>query len=118
MDIPDGEPLSGVKDGEPLDDYFDVQDFTDKAVTEAEEDCDDFFDHLECAGLLEIARHFADDDRIAHDFWLTRNGHGAGFWDGDYDDAEYRAGRTLTGICEAWGTCDVMLTIGGLLYLA
>lgn len=22
-----------------------------------------------------------DDDQIGHDFWLTRNGHGAGFWD-------------------------------------
>jgi hypothetical protein len=21
-----------------------------------------------------------------HDFWLTRNGHGAGFWDGDWSD--------------------------------
>jgi hypothetical protein len=22
-----------------------------------------------------------EDDAIGHDFWLTRNGHGAGFWD-------------------------------------
>src|SRR6267142_5549151 len=27
-----------------------------------------------------------DGDRIAHDFWLTRNRHGAGFWDGDYPE--------------------------------
>lgn len=24
-----------------------------------------------------------------HDFWLTRNGHGCGFWDGDWEGAEY-----------------------------
>jgi hypothetical protein len=22
-----------------------------------------------------------DEEQIGHDFWLTRNGHGAGFWD-------------------------------------
>jgi hypothetical protein len=27
----------------------------------------------------------ADDTDLGHDFWLTRAGHGAGFWDGDYD---------------------------------
>ena len=27
-----------------------------------------------------------DSDRIAHDLCLTINGHGAGFWDGDYSD--------------------------------
>jgi hypothetical protein len=26
-----------------------------------------------------------DPSRAGHDFWLTRNGHGAGFWDGDWD---------------------------------
>ena len=24
------------------------------------------------------------DEYAGHDFWLTRNGHGAGFWDGDW----------------------------------
>ena len=24
--------------------------------------------------------------RMGHDLWLTRCGHGAGFWDGDYGD--------------------------------
>lgn len=23
-------------------------------------------------------------EQAGHDFWLTRNGHGAGFWDGDW----------------------------------
>lgn len=25
-----------------------------------------------------------DMGQVGHDFWLNRNGHGAGFWDGDY----------------------------------
>ena len=27
-----------------------------------------------------------DEGRIGHDLWLTRNGHGAGFWDGDWPE--------------------------------
>src|SRR5208337_2249077 len=26
------------------------------------------------------------DAQAGHDFWLTRNGHGAGFWDGDWTE--------------------------------
>lgn len=35
-----------------------------------------------------------------HDFWLTRNGHGAGFWDGDwgaYGDALDKAAKQFRG---------------------
>lgn len=59
----------------------------------------------ENAALLEEAR--ADgrgDEFLGHDFWLTRNRHGAGYWDGRVSealgkaltDAAHRAGeRTL-----------------------
>lgn len=29
-----------------------------------------------------------ENDAIEHDFFLTRNGHGAGFWDGDYEKGD------------------------------
>src|SRR5690606_5349913 len=32
--------------------------------------------------LAELAPSYSDE-RFGHDFWLTRNGHGAGFWDRD-----------------------------------
>lgn len=35
---------------------------------------------------------------IEHDFFLTRNGHGAGFWDGDYE-----RGDELTTITKSFG---------------
>ena len=35
-----------------------------------------------------------------HDFWLTRNGHGAGFWDGDWPK---EAGEILTKNAHAFG---------------
>jgi hypothetical protein len=37
-------------------------------------------------------------DTIEHDFFLTRNGHGAGFWDGDYKN-----GEKLTEIAKSFG---------------
>jgi hypothetical protein len=40
-----------------------------------------------------IADNCDDIDHVAHDFALTRNGAGAGFWDGDYDEA---VGKALT----------------------
>ena len=35
---------------------------------------------------------------VVHDFWYTRNGHGTGFWDGDYEE-----GHALTDIAHSFG---------------
>jgi len=47
-------------------------------------DCLAFFSRIQC---------YLSDDQIeqaGHDFWLTRNGHGTGFWDRkDYYNADY-----------------------------
>jgi hypothetical protein len=42
--------------------------------------------------------------RAGHDFWLTRNGHGAGFWDGDW--REPSASR-LTAAAHKFGECNI-----------
>lgn len=44
-----------------------------------------------------------DSGRVAHDFWLTRNSHGAGFWDGDYD--QDGLGDALTILAKEFGEC-------------
>ena len=51
--------------------------------------------------------------QAGHDFWLTRNGHGAGFWDGDW--AEPMA-TELTTLSEAFGVVDICLGDDGLIY--
>ncbi len=56
-----------------------------------------------------------DPDQVAHDFWLTRNRHGAGFWDGDYSEP---AGSILTAIAHAFGECNLYLGDDGLIYSA
>jgi hypothetical protein len=48
------------------------------------------------------------DTAAAHDFWLTRNGAGVGFWSRDEgDDILYPAyGALLSTACELFGTSD------------
>ncbi len=39
---------------------------------------------IDCLAFYSLIQCFLSDDNIeqaGHDFWLTRNGHGAGFWD-------------------------------------
>lgn len=48
-----------------------------------------------------------------HDFWLTRQGHGAGFWDGDWPDPD---GDTLTEACKAYGELYPYVGDDGLIY--
>ena len=50
-------------------------------------DCVKFL-HMDPGAKVTAFLDGLTDDELARagtDFWLTRNGHGAGFWDGDWD---------------------------------
>lgn len=47
-----------------------------------------------------------DEANGGHDFWLTRNGHGAGFWDGAWHEPHASA---LTKAAKAFGPRDAYL---------
>lgn len=49
---------------------------------------------------------------FAHDLWLTRNGHGAGFWDRGHGEV----GDLLTEWVKAWGTIDLYQGADGYIY--
>jgi hypothetical protein len=85
--------------GAPLDDNFGIEDFTKVALKEAIGDCKAF---QEYSKLWEADEK--SDSSAGHDFWLTRNGHGAGFWDGDYPIN----GDKLTELSKPYGTVDLM----------
>ena len=93
--------------GEPLDANYGVEDFTPEALASIKEDCEAFQrDHADdIAGNLESA---------GHDFWLTRNRHGAGFWDGDW---EKDAGKRLTDASHVYGSVDIYVGDNGRLYI-
>lgn len=45
----------------------------------------------DCKQFIELSSHLMLEHElfnIGHNFWLTRQGHGAGFWDGDYSQGD------------------------------
>lgn len=56
-------------------------------------------------------------EQAAHDFWLTRNGHGAGFWDRPRQDDEWtEVGEILTRLSKEFGPADLYVGDDGLIY--
>ena len=80
-------------DDEQIDDVSDA--FKDRAVL----DVNTFVASIDPKDL-EQALSEQDASQIGHDFWLTRQGHGAGFWDGDYSE---ELGKRLTAKAKAMG---------------
>ena len=84
---------------EPLDALISAEDIPAAIVALARAEVTDFL-----SGLGDLSDHpeCGDPDRVGHDFYLTREGHGAGFWDGDYPEC----GEQLTRLARAHGGCD------------
>ncbi len=108
----------------PLDDTHSIDDIAPETLEEIIADCQAFQNSF---GLL-IA---SDLPRAGHDFWLTRNSHGAGFWDGhwsspftelDDDNAarmiqRYRTvGDYLTEMSKPFGSYDLYVGDDNLIY--
>jgi hypothetical protein len=55
-------------------------------------------------GMIEV--NLDNAEAFGNDLWLTRNHHGAGFWDGNWDEA---FGRLMTAFCHGMGSKDVIL---------
>ena len=110
MDVDEDHVLYGISENDSVDDHFDLFDFDEESLRKAQSECDDFFDYIEEKGWYSRAEELQGDDRIAHDFWLTRNGHGAGFWDGDYGDF---VGGELTRIAKRFSEQTVLVNLDG-----
>ena len=90
--------------GEPLDRNYDASDLTPDARATMEADCASFYSDPSNAPYLELW----DDSQAGHDFWLTRNRHGAGFWDRYFDGGELEAaGDALTRASKPYGEVDL-----------
>jgi hypothetical protein len=93
--------------GEPMDDRYGPDDITEESLARMRADCERF---------VAQARPLIDQldgvpaSALGHDFWLTRNGHGAGFWDGDYPEG---IGEALTKIAESFGECTLFVSDAG-----
>ena len=100
---------------EPLEANFGVDDISPEAMEHITKDCTDFYESFNSL--------WDDDEGAGHDFWLTRNGHGAGFWDGDYEEegelegvAIPDVGDFLTEKCKELRGVDVYIGDDGKIY--
>lgn len=101
-------------DGTPLDDSSYEGALSAGAMATMADDATDFYNsfHTLFDGQYGSAKH-SDAELAGHDFWLTRNGHGAGFWDGDLPE---KIGNELTEMAEAYGSADLYVGDDGLIY--
>lgn len=99
-------------------DAWDAAEWSDEAEIKAMADCQAFYEAHSDLFLERNCPKSANwpiDELAAHDFWLTRNGHGAGFWDGDWIEP---AATKLAKAAEAFGESYAYLGDDGLIYLA
>ena len=92
-------------EGEFLDENYSPDDLHPDTLQAITEDCEQF--QAQNRALIQN-----DLGQAGHDFWLTRNGHGAGFWDGDWPEH----GDALTRDCEAYGEVDLYACTDGKIY--
>lgn len=90
--------------GDPLDDNYNAEDIAPETHEQMLRDCESFCDAnatlLEECRLLSPASEWGFDAQCGHDFWLSRNGHGAGFFDRGYAEV----GDKLQKACKPYGS--------------
>ena len=99
------------EDATPLDANHDVQDIAGESHDAMLRDVADFLSGLPTVDLA-AALDALGAEGIGHDFWLTRNRHGAGFWDRGLGELGHR----LTAAAHAYGSCDLYVGDDGKVY--
>lgn len=115
-----GSYMEAVKftDASTADDECNGCEFSDEAIDRMRTDCAKFWDaHGEKIVDLDFINDVHPVEKAGHDFWLTRNGHGAGFWDGDWDRWPVLA-RRLDQASKDVGNCDVYKGDDGKIHLS
>ena len=104
-------------DEQPLDEKYDGDDIAPETRKAMEKDCEKFIAENEAAlgdyaEIIGSHPEYTESEKAGHEFWLTRNGHGAGFWDRGIGDT----GDTLTKASEGFGGVDLYVGDDGKLY--
>jgi hypothetical protein len=93
--------------GEPLDANYSMEDFAEETLQKIRLDCAKFW--KASGDLLDNV----SDEMAGHDFWLTRNRHGAGFWDRGLGET----GERLTKVAHSFGEVDLYIGDNGKIYV-
>jgi len=98
----------------PLDKNYSSTDLADGEFDKLQELVTQFISHAQVSPIVQ------QWDRqqylqAMHDLFLTRNGHGAGFWDGDWPEAE---GKILRAAAKSFGESQPYIGDDGLIYFS
>ncbi len=100
---------------EPLDSNYSIDDLDPDTLAKMAEDCRRFQEE----NAADLARYDHPEWTAAelggHDFWLTRNGHGCGFWDRT-ECLPADAGERLTAASEKCGEYSLYVGDDGTIY--
>ena len=88
--------------GDPIEDNYEFDDLDPDSLAQAIDDCRRFQEENAADMALYDHPQWTPAELGGHDFWLTRNGHGAGFWDRN-DCLPEDAGQRLTDAAEKYG---------------
>jgi hypothetical protein len=90
--------------GEPMDRNYSSDDIHPDTMEEMKKDCAKFYEANAHVFWYRPSSEYSIDECAGHDFWLTRNGHGTGFWDRPANNSTQKAlGRHLTNVSKAFG---------------
>jgi hypothetical protein len=109
-----GDPKE-EEEGDRFDSSFQTMGYTEEDISketmdQMKEDCTKFLN--ENYDLIKNDEDNAGNfEQAGHDFWLTRAGHGAGYWDGDWSN-----GDELTAACKKFKNIDLYVGDDGLVY--
>ena len=106
--------IGGFTDASFEDMGFDVSDLAPETLAKMTKECAKFqsdnLDAIESGCLTRLSCY----EQAGHDFWLTRNGHGCGFWEtSDWSEPQ---GAELTNAAKSLGTSDLYLGDDGKVY--
>jgi hypothetical protein len=101
------------------DENYSIADLAPEAFAKMVEDCRVFQSNNEHLftedNCPRVPGECSVTEYAGHDFWLSRNNHGCGFWDGDWKDD---IGNLLDKAAEAFGECNLYVGDDGRIYLS
>ncbi len=104
---------AGLDDNDtPLDQNRDISDIHPNTLAGLKDDCNDFIDRNQ-ADLLALDQNGYGFQQAGHDYLLSRNGHGAGFFDRDLGEV----GDRLQEAAQASGQADAYVGDDGKIYV-
>lgn len=103
----DGKPMSSDEPGAsetPMDENYSEDDIAKETIEQMCVDCVNFIRDNETL-LTQYTEAGQSSEQAGHDFWLTRNGHGAGFWDRGLG----KLGDDLSAAARPYGSFDLYI---------